>query len=342
VIQQRLQDIWYGDRPPGLLLGALEKVYGAAAARRRKQAVPHPELIDKPIIVVGNITAGGIGKTPLVMYLVALLQQAGLKTAVISRGYGRSSTGAVRVDASTAPNEGGDEPVLIARRTGVPVYVDANREAAALRAFSEGARVLVADDGLQRFSLPRSMELCVVDGTRGFGNGRLMPAGPLREPLERLETVDEVIVNGDDAVPGLSDDVSHMTLQPTALVRLSDGRRLAIDEALQQAAFRECSAVAGTGNPQRFFDSLQSLGFTLHSCKPFDDHHNYSRDDFDGLKGMLLMTEKDAVKCARLDLSQAWFLEVEASLPKGWGQVFLGKVKRFHSLAKGTSEGAVE
>ncbi len=208
---ERLQETWYGDRKPGLLLSALERVYAGVSASRRERSRPDPTLVGRPIIVVGNITAGGTGKTPLVIRLCELLQEAGLSVGVISRGYGRSSSGAVTVTRDTAPGEGGDEPVLIARRCGVTVHVDEDREAAAHAAFAAGADVVLADDGLQRSSLPRAMELCVVDGARGFGNGRLLPAGPLREPIERLARVDWVVRNGEGALEEIKRGLKKMT-----------------------------------------------------------------------------------------------------------------------------------
>jgi len=322
VIAQRLQQIWYGGRRPGPLLRALEQVYRATYEwRSRGQA--DPELEGKPIIVVGNITAGGTGKTPLVMRLTELLTAAEYRVAVVSRGYGRAGRDAVRVDESTPASVGGDEPVLIARRCGVVVHVDADREAAARRAFSEGADVVIADDGLQRVSLPRRLELCVVDGARGFGNGHLMPAGPLREPVTRLASVDAVVVNGEGTPAGLPGHFIRMTLRPTEAVRLDNSQRIAANEMRDHDAFRNVTALAGTGNPQRFFGTLEALGLQPARCMPFDDHYQFREQDFADLKGTVLMTEKDAVKCQELKPPDTWFLKVEADLDPQWEQEFL-------------------
>ncbi len=333
--EERLQETWYGDREPGVLLSMLERVYGSVAARRRDKAVPASDLQHRPIIVVGNITVGGTGKTPLVIRLCELLQEAGLSVAVVSRGYGRQARTPVQVDAATRPEEGGDEPVLIARCCEIPVFVDADREAAARAAFGAGAEVVLADDGLQRVSLPRVQELCVVDGRRGFGNGRLLPAGPLREPLERLERVDWLIRNGGNAsentlkLPDHVEDLKHpvvdMNLVPTGFYRLKDN--VWRDVAEPPEAFSQgVTAVAGMGNPDRFFDTLQALGIAIHTKRAFPDHHAYTAEDFDGMKTPVLMTEKDAVKCTAL-APEAWALRVEAQLPADWETAWLSSVR---------------
>jgi tetraacyldisaccharide 4'-kinase len=264
--EERLQETWYGEREPGMLLSLLERVYGSVSARRRDKAVPAADLQHRPIIIVGNITVGGTGKTPLTLRLCELLQGAGHSVAVVSRGYGRKERAPIRVGADTAPEQGGDEPVLIARRCRVPVFVDADREAAARLAFAAGAEVVLADDGLQRASLPRAQELCVVDGRRGFGNGRLLPAGPLREPLTRLERVDWVIRNGGagtvggkrypDLERGLRNPVVEMELAPTGFYRLKDDLWHDVDQPPESFS-GGVSAVAGMGNPERFFDTLR-------------------------------------------------------------------------------------
>jgi tetraacyldisaccharide 4'-kinase len=333
--EERLQETWYGDREPGMLLSVLERVYGSVAARRRDKAVPASDLENLPIIVVGNITVGGTGKTPLVIRLCELLQGDGVSVAVISRGYGRKERAPVRVGADTAPEQGGDEPVLIARRCQVPVYVDADREAAARAAFDHGAQVVLADDGLQRASLPRVQELCVVDGRRGFGNGRLLPAGPLREPLERLARVDWLIRNRTgkserrqelfELAQSLRNPVLEMELVPTGFYRLKD--ELWHDVKNPPEAFsRGVTAVAGMGNPDRFFDTLGRLGVVVNAAQAFPDHHAYRAEDFDGMENPVLMTEKDAVKCAAF-APDAWALRVEAKLPVAWETQWLTSVR---------------
>ncbi len=328
----RLQDTWYGDRRPGLLLRALERVYAGVSAARRQRSRPAEALAGKPIVVVGNITAGGTGKTPLVIRLCELLQSAGIAVAVVSRGYGRAGSGPVAVVPDTPTSEAGDEPVLIARARGVPVFVDEDREAAALAAFEAGARVVLSDDGLQRTRLPRMMELCVVDAQRGFGNGRLLPAGPLREPLERLHGVDWIISNGEvnatrAAVPAeLAHKVVEMRLQPTTLTRLDTGEACPATEAVERLAGVPLTAVAGMGNPGRFFDTLAALGLPVVERRPLPDHHDYVVADFSDIPGAVIMTEKDAVKCATLGLENAWVLGVGARLPEEWERNWLKSI----------------
>lgn len=340
--QASLNRVWYGGRPPGALLGALEYVYRAASERRRERDRRRAakDLADRPIIVVGNITAGGAGKTPLVVRLCELLSGAGLEPAVISRGYGRATRDPVCVRSDTPAAAAGDEPLLIARRSGVPVHVDRDREAAARAAFAAGAKVLVADDGLQRLRLPRALEICVVDGVRGFGNGRLLPAGPLREPVDRLEQVDWVVVN--QAADGLleeagegpparlslpSDRTVSMTLKPEAFVPVAGGDPVSPTRMADRLRERAVCAVAGIGHPQRYFDTLSALGIAPGLTRAFDDHHAFSRSDFDGFEGAVLMTEKDAVKCERLGLEDAWYLRVGARLPADWERTVIERAR---------------
>ena len=327
---ERLQETWYGDRKPGFLLSALERVYASVSASRRQRAKPDPTLSGRPIIVVGNITAGGTGKTPLVIRLCQLLQGAGLTVAVVSRGYGRSGSGPVTVTGDTKPGKGGDEPVLVARRCGIVVHVDEDREAASRAAFAAGASIVLSDDGLQRRSLPRIMEFCVVDVRRGFGNGRLLPAGPLREPVERLAEVDWLVGNGEGPVP-----VSDVSLQnPMLRMRLEPRtfRRLGSDEYVEAAAAAAqftgpVTAIAGLGHPERFFRTLDELGFRSVTRRPFPDHHDYSASDFEDCQGTVLMTEKDAVKCEALGLEDAWALQVDAVLPADWEVEWVNSVQ---------------
>jgi tetraacyldisaccharide 4'-kinase len=207
----------------------------------------------------------------------------------------------------------------------VPVYVDTDREAAAKAAFADGAQVVLSDDGLQRATLPRRMELCVVDGARGFGNGRLLPAGPLREPITRLDTVDTVVINGEGTATHLPDGAVTMRLRPTVALRLDGSEQLNADELRDNQEFQALTALAGTGNPGRFFDTVRSLGLDPQRCVPFDDHHAFRPGDFAGLEGTLLMTEKDAVKCRELSVANAWYLVVDAQLEPAWEQQFLAR-----------------
>lgn len=331
MIQDALNRAWYRDGPPNALLRMLEGFYrrGLESRRRKGLANRSIELEDRPIIVVGNITAGGAGKTPLVIRLCRLLSKAGIQAAVVSRGYGRASTGPVDVTADTAVELAGDEPLLIARATGCAVRVDEDREAATLALFEQGAEVVVSDDGLQRWRLPREIEICVVDAQRGFGNGHLMPAGPLREPVTRLQEVDYVVLNGEGAVPDLPDGVVRMRFEPTRFKRLTGSDSLDPTGMLAHIRGRQVHAVAGIGNPERFFGQLESMGMTLAGRHAFADHHAYRQEDFDAMGDIVVMTDKDAVKCTGLDLDDAWSLGIEARLPKEWEARLLSRVQAF-------------
>lgn len=320
MIQARLQEIWYGDREPGPLLGALEALYRQSFERRRRResARRATDLEASPIIVVGNVTVGGTGKTPLVIRLCELLRGAGLQSGVISRGYGRSSKGQVNVTADTPVADSGDEPLLIARRCRVPVVVDTDREAAARAVLAQGVDVVVSDDGLQRWRLPRDIEICVVDAMRGFGNGRLLPAGPLREPATRAALVDHLVSNG--GAPGFDAGRESvvMQLQATGWHPVAGGQGTDLEAFRAELAGHSINAIAGIGHPQRFFDDLAKLGIRPDHQHSFDDHHDYRLEDFEHMDGVLLMTEKDAMKCATLGLDKAWFLRVDACLPQEW------------------------
>ena len=326
--EARLQDIWYGGRKPGLLLRALSVFYGAAVKLRRA-AYRHGWLrvhrIGVPVIVVGNITVGGSGKTPLVIALVEHLRTQGRSPGVVSRGHGRRSRGQVVVDANTTAEEGGDEPVLIARRCGVPVVVDADRVAAARRVVELGANIVVADDGLQHYRLHRDVEILVVEAGRRLGNARMLPSGPLREPASR--EADLRIENGTDALseewPGWYFELIGETLVG------HDGRT----EPLQAWNGRRVHAIAGIGNPQRFFDSLRARGLeTVQHA--FADHHAYSPGDLQFDEALpIVMTEKDWVKCAAFAPADSWMLPVRAECRAGF---FEDLMRRF-SVNIGTS-----
>jgi tetraacyldisaccharide 4'-kinase len=306
-----LDRIWYTPHHPlSYLLRPLSILFAGVGAARRvlfslglKQRVRLPV----PVIVVGNITVGGTGKTPLTIYLAQSLLAQGFSPGIISRGYGGKTLVPLAVSKESDPVQSGDEPILLARATGVPVYVFADRAAA-------GAALLAAhpeDDGLQHYRLQRDLELCVVDGARGFGNGALLPAGPLREPVSRLKTVDAVVVNGAERLL-LESECFQMSLLPADFYSLSGATR-------QSWRGKRLAAVCGIGNPQRFFNTLKALGldFTEHA---FADHHQFSPQDLPDAD-IILVTEKDAVKLAGLCDVRIWVLPVSASLTPdlaGW------------------------
>lgn len=270
-----------------------------------------------PVIVVGNIHVGGTGKTPLVIYLVNALKQAGYSPGVISRGYGGTQIG--EVTSASVPAQCGDEPLVIARQTHCPVWVNPDRVAAgqALLAAYSNCNVIISDDGLQHLRLARDVELVLLDSSKPKLNWRL-PAGPLRESQQRLSTVDAVIESGTTTLPPILNDIMtsknapalyHMQLHPRHIMRLDDQAETSV-AALQQ---QNVLAFAGIGNPQKFFNTLTQMGIKAAQQRVFDDHHHYTQQAFDGLEAYaLLMTEKDAVKCKDLVLPNAWYVAVEA------------------------------
>ena len=279
--------------------------------------------IDRPVIVVGNLIAGGSGKTPLAIVLVERLRAAGWNPGIATRGYGRDEAGTPRwVDEATDPALGGDEPVLIARRTGVRVRADADRVAAARALVAAGCDIVVCDDGLQHYRLRRDIEIEVVDGRRRYGNGRLLPAGPLREPAARGDSCDFRVLNvGDDEIDaGFGEWPMRLVAdraQPLAGVR---------PMALSAFAGKRVHAVAGIGNPERFFDTLRShdIAVVPHA---FADHHRYVAEDLRfGSDLPVLMTEKDAVKCLAFATGRHFSVPVRAELPEAFWVALLDRV----------------
>lgn len=306
-----LDQLWYRAAPPPALLRPLASLYGSIAGRMARQRKAGAVQLPLPVIVVGNITVGGTGKTPFVLWLVEELRRRGWNPGVISRGYGgRAPSYPLRVSATTDPSWAGDEPALIARRLDVPVAVAPDRVAAARLLLDAGeVDILVTDDGLQHYRLARDIEICVVDGSRGLGNGSLLPAGPLREPPQRLQLVDLVVVNGGGwRAPGLN--TVDMQLRTVEAISLDSGER----RPLSAFAGGRVHAVAGIGNPQRFFASLRAAGVEPIP-HPFPDHHDYTGIDlaFDGSEPVL-MTEKDAVKCGELATPRLWYVPAQAVL----------------------------
>src|SRR5271167_1029335 len=276
-VQSWLNEIWYeGATVPWWLL-PLSAMYGAAGALRRHAYAGHwlkSLRLACPLIVVGNLSVGGTGKTPLVCWLVAQLAQRGLRPGVVTRGYGGSSRVARRVVAADDPDIVGDEPILLARRTGVPVAIGRDRPAAAQLLIDAGCDLIVSDDGLQHYAMARDCEIVVIDGDRRFGNGRLLPAGPLREAPARLSGVDAVVVNGGDAGAGhagAGHPAMRMQLAATSAIALRAGTVKALGEFAGQSVH----AVAAIGNPQRFFNMLRSFGIEV-AAHPLPDHARLS------------------------------------------------------------------
>ena len=354
LIMNLLERIWYSkSRGAGwllllllrLLLLPLELLFRAVVGLRRPwrwmPLPPRPPWMTVPVVVVGNISVGGTGKTPLLMALVEHLKSLSMKPGVISRGYGgKAAAYPLLLDSSASlpdPSQCGDEPLLIAEKTRCPVVVHPNRRTALQHLLEKYPQVDVvfSDDGLQHYQMRREIEVAVVDGERMFGNGHCLPAGPLREPLNRLFTTDYVVINGgskecleEKALARLEGDpVFFMTMKPRYLSNLRSGEKLPIsgsgDCKLPFKAESRVQAVAGIGNPARFFRLLESLSCMSDLAHPlskfrFPDHHRFTLADFQragiDLQQPVIMTEKDGVKCRDFATDQCWVLEVEAEL----------------------------
>lgn len=325
-----LQRQWLRLTPWHVVLLPLSALFGLVTALRRvlyRAGLLRAVRLPVPVIVVGNISVGGTGKTPLVLWLADFLRQQGYHPGIVSRGYGGGAEGAVAVDIRSDPAAVGDEPLLLARKSGCPVWVGRDRVAAGnalLRAHPE-CDVLVSDDGLQHYRLARDMEIVVVDGERKFGNGLLLPAGPLREGVSRLRSVDAVVVNGGSPKAAMQlRNEFEMSLQGGVFYNL---RNQELHAAAADFGGKKLHAVAGIGNPQRFFAHLCGLGLAFEE-HAFPDHWAYRPQDLDyDAADALLMTEKDAVKCAGFADERYWALAVEAVLPPAFGQTVLQKLR---------------
>lgn len=331
-----LSELWYGSPeqsgeragPRSLLarcalalLEPLASLYGAVI-RARRMAYERGWLTvhaaGRPVVVVGNLTVGGTGKTPLVVWLAGALGARGLKVGIVSRGYGRTRRGPHRVRADSRWEEAGDEPLLLARRTGCAVAVAEERIAAARLLVAEGVDVIVSDDGLQHLALARDFEIVVIDGTRGFGRGRLLPAGPLREPPSRALGVDYLVVNGRAASSTLQATLEGMRGR-IAVMQLALGAAQRVDGAgesrpLVSFTGTPVHAVAAIGHPARFFHALGACGLKLIE-HAFADHHRFARGELEFPDDLpILMTEKDAMRCAAFANQRMWYVPVDAQL----------------------------
>lgn len=318
-LHRRLESIWYKGARGKQWLYPLEALYKTLARLdrwiKKKQAIKHPV----PIIVVGNISVGGTGKTPLVIYLCELLKNAGYSPGIITRGYGGKNTQwPVLVDKNSSPVKCGDEPVLMAQRTGVPVMAGPDRNKNVEQLLNNNKiDVVISDDGLQHYRLMRDIEIVVIDQARGLGNERCLPAGPLREPASRLDSCDFVVMNEANPAGEYS-----MQLEASSAHSLNS----AIQQPLSHWKGVEVHAVTGIGNPARFFLTLKSAGLDVieHS---FPDHHPFEAEDIvfaDDLP--VLMTEKDAVKCRQFATDQHWVVPVSAALNDRFDQNLLSKL----------------
>ncbi|MEW6688896.1 MAG: tetraacyldisaccharide 4'-kinase [Pseudomonadota bacterium] len=307
------------------LLWPVSLLFGVLIFSRRvffKLRIFKSHSVGIPVIIVGNLSVGGAGKTPLVLWVADFLKRGGWKPGIVSRGHGGSVARGKEARAATIasdPAEVGDEPILLSRRSGCPVWVSADRVLAATTLHRESPEVdvIIADDGLQHYALRRDLEICVLDA-RSLGNGWLLPAGPLREPLSRLRSVDAVVHHGSTPSGGF-----HMALQGENLVNLTNARDV---RPAKSFAGQKVHAVAGIGDPKRFF--LQLAGFGLKVVPhPFPDHHPFRAGDLDfGDQSPVVMTEKDAVKCKAIAKAHHWVFAVDAAPDPALGRWLLEKL----------------
>lgn len=319
-LAQKLEQAWYGDGRTPWWTHPLAWLYGNVTALRR--ALYHRGWLRSvrlpvPVVVIGNLTAGGTGKTPLAIAVAQALRERGFVPGVVSRGYGGRQREPVLLGPAPNPLQVGDEPSLI-RAQDIPVAVGRDRPAAAKLLIGAGCDVVVADDGLQHYRLARDVEVCVIDAVRGFGNGRLLPAGPLREPLMRLVTADLRVCNG-----GERTGAYPMQLRGGEACSLTDETR----QALTIFTGQRVHAVAAIGHPARFFDSLRGYGI-LPVEHAFADHHAFAPADFHfGDEAPVLMTDKDAIKCRRFAQPGWWRVPVRAELPAEFFDALAGRIK---------------
>jgi len=314
-IAEKLQQAWYERNGLTQFLRPFSWVFLAVATLRRwlyRHSVVKSVRLSVPVIIVGNITVGGTGKTPLVIWIANYLKNAGYKPGIISRGYGgkaRNWPQQVRPDAD--PVMVGDEALVVSRRTGCPMAVGPDRvaDSQALLKYAK-IDVIISDDGLQHYSLERTVEIAVIDGIRRFGNGFCLPAGPLRELPSRLNDVDCRITNGVAA----QGEIAMRYHAEKAINLVSKEERLISDFKNQPV-----NAIAGIGNPDRFFNFIRSNGLRINT-RAYADHHLFSEEDIAFPDSeILFMTEKDAVKCQRFARDNWWYIPVEAQLPDDFG-----------------------
>ncbi|UJJ58140.1 tetraacyldisaccharide 4'-kinase [Rhodanobacter denitrificans] len=326
-----LESAWYGSGRAPWWTAPLAALYGGAVSLRGalyRRGWLRSVRLPVPVVVVGNVTAGGTGKTPLTIALAEALRERGYRPGVVSRGYGGRQREPLLLGDAPEPAQVGDEPCLI-RAGGVPVAVGRDRPAAARLLLDAGCDVLIADDGLQHYRLARDVEVCVIDGVRRFGNRRLLPAGPLREPLDRLRRVDLRVCNGGAAEAG----EYPMQLRGGEAVALDGGRM----QALANFAGQRVHALAAIGNPRRFFDSLRGYGIEPIE-HAFADHHDFVATELEFGDGLpLLMTDKDAVKCRRFARPNWWRVPVQAQLPDAF---YAALVERLGGLRRETGSPA--
>jgi tetraacyldisaccharide 4'-kinase len=319
-----LQRIWYQRTSPPVVLRPLSRLFRYIVRQRRAWYGANPAAacrLGVPVIVVGNLTVGGTGKTPLVIWLARFLTHAGYRPGIVSRGYGVCLQQPLLVTAGCDAAQAGDEPVLIAQKTACPVCVFPDRTRAGEVLLGAGCDLIISDDGMQHYRMARNIEIALIDGDRRFGNGACLPGGPLREPVERLESVDLIVCNGGQAQP----DEYPMQLIGGMAVNLADET---VTKPLTEFRGEKLLALAAIGNPQRFFNGLREMGLTF-AAKALPDHHAFVAGDVASDDGVtILMTEKDAVKCRKFAHPAMWYVPVDAELPTGFGGKVLDRLKK--------------
>ncbi len=320
-LEQYLTQRWYSTQST-FLLRPFSWCYGQLARRRRERT--EARSIAVPVIVIGNLTVGGTGKSPLTQALARLLQMHDMRPAILSRGYGgHAASYPLPVMATTPVDEAGDEALMFAQTLDCPVLVDPDRvRGAHALVRAENPNLILCDDGLQHYALQRDLELVVIDGSRGLGNGQLLPAGPLREPPARLQDADLVLCNGSAAA--LSAELRaaihyEFSLRPLGWRHLASGQRYALDA---RPFGNQVQALAGIGNPERFFTSLEQQGLQVER-HPKPDHFHYDRQSVPDDGRPVIMTAKDGVKCQAFAAAHWWVLEVEAELPQAFQDEFV-------------------
>lgn len=316
MLERAINRAWYGGFPWTWVLLPLMALYAYVVGKKRSQR--NLATVATPVIVVGNITVGGTGKTPLTEALVNLLADKGLRVGIISRGYGASQREFPHLIVPTdVAKSVGDEPYMMYRTLGVPIVIDPDRPRALDRVRQEGVDLVLSDDGMQHYQLARDLEICVLDGKRGLGNGQLLPVGPLRESKERLNTVDYVLTYGAKGNLGFS-------IEPICWVNVKTGEEVLPDDFKLMP--NHC-AIAGIGRPEKFFETLATMNMKVNSTRAFPDHYDYEPNDLIGLADQILMTEKDAVKVEGFASKNMWFLRISAKLSEPFKRDFISKVQ---------------
>lgn len=337
-----LESLWYSKNLLAYCLAPISGCFRSVVSLRRFLYRTHFKKVhyfSVPIIVIGNITVGGTGKTPLVIWLANFLKERGYRPGIVSRGHGSKANSYPNwVTQNSDPSQVGDEPLLIARRTECPVMIDPNRPRAVEELLKRtDCNIVISDDGLQHYAMDRDIEIAVIDGERNFGNGFCLPAGPLREPVSRLKQVEFIILNkmngNASCIPYkaqrntgslLKNAQYFMNYHPENFLQLKNSKQIKPSDYFQN---KNLHAIAGIGNPKRFFNLLRSMNltFTEHA---FPDHHPYKPTDFNfDADSMILMTEKDAVKCEKFADERFWYLPITADLPKEFGDQLVASVK---------------